>query len=111
MNQYAWTPMEFSGIAPFASFGHTATPISKTRVVLFGGATGESNKYVMTDAVYVFYLFKKTWSKIECKNFSKFLASGSKPNPRAAHAATAVDGNKMVVYGGASGSKMLPHKE
>ena len=33
---------------------YTVTQINKTRIVLFGGATGDPGKYSMTDATYVF---------------------------------------------------------
>ena len=39
---------EFSGDSPSARFGHTITPIGKERAILFGGAVGDTGKYVMT---------------------------------------------------------------
>mgnify|MGYP001951072015 CR=1 FL=1 len=32
-----------------------------------------------------------------------FIAAGSSPSPRAAHAAVGVESNQLVVYGGATG--------
>ena len=64
MNQYILATQDYIGTPPLPSFGHTATQISKTKIILFGGATGEADKYVMTDATYIYYLFKKVWSKL-----------------------------------------------
>ena len=57
-----WEPTEASGTAPKPSFGHTVTPISKTKVVIFGGATGDAGKYNMTGDTFIFNLFKLEWS-------------------------------------------------
>ena len=42
---------------------------------------------------FIFYLF----------NF--FIASGTIPNPRAAHAACCPSENQLIIYGGATGCK------
>jgi hypothetical protein len=65
MDENEWSNMEYTGIAPLPSFGHTATEITKTKIILFGGATGEPSKYIMTDSMYIFYIFKKAWAKLE----------------------------------------------
>jgi hypothetical protein len=38
-------PFEVTGEIPLARFGHTLTLISKTKTILFGGATGDTGKY------------------------------------------------------------------
>ena len=50
-----------------ARFGHTITLVSKTKVVLFGGATGDTGKYSMTGETYLFNILTKTWSKLNGK--------------------------------------------
>lgn len=57
-----WEPMEHTGTGPPASFGHTLAQISKTRILLFGGATSDPGDYKMTNNTYTFNLFKSTWS-------------------------------------------------
>ena len=55
------------GEVPQARFGHTITLVSKTKVVLFGGATGDTGKYSMTGETYLFNILTKTWSKLNGK--------------------------------------------
>ena len=57
---------------PQARFGHTITLVSKTKVVLFGGATGDTGKYSMTGETYLFNILTKTWSKLNGKLNSYF---------------------------------------
>jgi len=74
MSDQGWSSMEYTGIAPLPSFGHTATQISKTKIIIFGGANGEPGKYIMTDATFLFYVFKRSWVKLEGKSiWIKFL--------------------------------------
>ena len=87
--------IEVNGDIPQARFGHTITLVSKTKVVLFGGATGDTGKYSMTGETYMFNIMTKTWQKLSVK--------GVPPSPRAAHSATNVESMQMVVYGGATG--------
>ena len=53
--------LEVYGEVPQARFGHTITLVSKTKVVLFGGATGDTGKYSMTGETYLFNILTKTW--------------------------------------------------
>jgi protein phosphatase len=71
------------GDIPQARFGHTITLVSKTKIVLFGGATGDTGKYSMTGETFLFNVLTKTWTKLNVK--------GVPPSPRAAHAATNVE--------------------
>jgi len=65
MSNKGWQPVEASGTPPLPSFGHTVTPIAKTKVVLFGGATGESGKFAMTGDTYLFNLYRTEWTKVQ----------------------------------------------
>lgn len=53
--------LDVYGEVPQARFGHTITLVSKTKVVLFGGATGDTGKYTMTGETYLFNIMTKTW--------------------------------------------------
>ena len=64
--------LDVYGDVPMARFGHTITLVSKTKVVLFGGATGDTGKYSMTGETYLFNILTKTWSKLNGR-FSKDL--------------------------------------
>jgi hypothetical protein len=59
--------LDVYGDVPMARFGHTITLVSKTKVVLFGGATGDTGKYSMTGETYLFNILTKTWSKLNGK--------------------------------------------
>ena len=59
--------LDVYGDIPQARFGHTITLVSKTKVVLFGGATGDTGKYSMTGETYLFNILTKTWSKLNGK--------------------------------------------
>lgn len=60
--------LDVYGEVPMARFGHTITLVSKTKVVLFGGATGDTGKYSMTGETYLFNILTKTWSKLNGKS-------------------------------------------
>ena len=94
-NQNKVEKVDTFGEVPLARFGHTITQISKTKVVLFGGATGDTGKYVITADCYYLCLMTFKWSKLD--------GAGIAPSPRAAHASCAVDTLQMVIYGGATG--------
>ncbi|OMJ90431.1 hypothetical protein SteCoe_7238 [Stentor coeruleus] len=90
---------EVRGEIPQARFGHTITLVSKTKAILFGGATGDTGKYSITGDTYSLDLLSKTFIKIE--------ATGTSPTPRAAHASSAVDLLQLAIYGGATGGGSL----
>ena len=71
------------GEVPLARFGHTITQVSKSKIILFGGATGDTGKYVITGDTYTLDMINFKWQKLE--------GSGIAPSPRAAHASCAVD--------------------
>ena len=66
---------------------------------MFGGATGDTGKYVITGDTYTFDMITMKWQKLD--------GSGIAPSPRAAHGSCAVDSLQMVVYGGATGGGSL----
>jgi protein phosphatase len=90
---------ESHGDIPQARFGHTITVVHKTKVVLFGGAMGDTGRYQMTGETFLYNILTKTWKKLDIK--------GVPPSPRAAHSSTNVEQMQMVVYGGASGGGSL----
>ena len=83
------------GETPFPRFGHTVNIISNTKVILFGGATGDVGKYSIPGDTVLLDLITKKWRKLE--------PAGSAPTQRAAHAAATVDSLQLVIYGGAVG--------
>jgi len=72
--------------------------VSKSKIVLFGGATGDTGRYIITGDTYGLDLIGSKWAKLEA-------GTGIAPSPRAAHGSCAVDSLQMVVYGGATGGK------
>lgn len=94
---------EQRGESPLPRFGHTTTLVGGTRVVLFGGATGDSGRYTITADAYSLDVSTTTWAKIQ--------AEGVVPSARAAHAAACVDQLQLVVYGGATGGGSLSSDE
>ena len=59
-----WEAARSIGNAPPPMFGHTVTPISKTKIVLFGGAIGTYGNFTMTSDCYLYNLFKEEWIKL-----------------------------------------------
>ena len=41
--------------------------VSKSKVVIFGGATGDTGKYIITGDTYALDLISSKWSKLEGK--------------------------------------------
>lgn len=86
-----------------ARFGHTMVSgnynhyllVGKDKLILFGGAIGDTNKYTITGDTYVLDAKTFAWKKLLC--------GGIPPTPRAAHACAMVYTFQMVVYGGAAG--------
>ena len=60
--------LEVNGEIPQARFGHTITIVSKAKVVLFGGATGDTGKYSMTGETYMYNILNKAWQKLTGKS-------------------------------------------
>lgn len=62
--------------------------------MLFGGAVGDSGKFIITNETYLFDFELRRWKKLEC--------TGEIPSQRAAHASCMIDPMTMVIYGGAA---------
>ena len=54
-----------TGDIPTPRFGHSITPISRTKVILFGGATGDTGRYAITGDTYLFDNPLRRWKKLE----------------------------------------------
>lgn len=59
--------LDVNGEIPQARFGHTITIVSKSKVVLFGGATGDTGKYSMTGETFMYNILNKAWQKLSGK--------------------------------------------
>ena len=90
-----------SEILPPPRFGHTVNIISKTRIVIFGGAISTPNNqasYTMTSDLYLYNMAQNVWKKLEP------AASYKPPHVRAAHASATVRDNQVLYYGGSIGN-------
>ena len=43
--------------------------VNKYKVVLFGGATGDTGKYSMTGETFIFNMLLKMWTELNGKSF------------------------------------------
>ena len=43
--------------------------VNKYKVVLFGGATGDTGKYSMTGETFIFNMLLKTWTELNGKYY------------------------------------------
>ena len=57
--------IKVTGVKPLPRFGHTITLISKTKCILFGGATGDTGRYTITADTYLFDSSTAAWKKLE----------------------------------------------
>lgn len=51
--------------SPPARFGHTVNVVSKTSVVIFGGAISSPGNYTMTADLYLYNMSVNMWKKLE----------------------------------------------
>jgi len=58
-----------SNTTPPARFGHTVNLVSKTTVVIFGGAISSPGNYTMTTDLYLYNMATNVWKKLERKYF------------------------------------------
>eukprot|EP00923_Selenidium_pygospionis_P055023 GHVN01095953.1.p1 GENE.GHVN01095953.1~~GHVN01095953.1.p1 ORF type:complete len:840 (+),score=106.76 GHVN01095953.1:827-3346(+) len=97
------TAVTQGGDGPVARFGHTTTFVGQGKVILFGGAIGDSGRYQITNDSYILDLAQQVkWKKLETEN---------SPTARAAHAAAAVNLMQFCVFGGATGGGSLSSEE
>jgi protein phosphatase len=55
------------GKIPTARFGHTIVLVNPVKVVLFGGAVGDTKNFQFTNDTYALNLMTKIWVKLESK--------------------------------------------
>lgn len=53
--------------------------VNKSKAVLFGGATGDTGKYIITGDAYSLDLLSNTWTKLEGLNPLTPQAKASRP--------------------------------
>jgi len=51
--------------SPPARFGHTVNLVSKTTVIVFGGAISSPGNYTMTADLYLYNMSTNSWKKLE----------------------------------------------
>ena len=86
---------------PPPRFGHTVNIVSKTSIVIFGGAISTPDNqasYTMTADLYLYNMPENNWKKLEVPNNNK------PPHVRAAHASATVRENQVLFYGGSIGN-------
>ncbi|KAK8607131.1 hypothetical protein V6N13_052877 [Hibiscus sabdariffa] len=91
---------DFSGTIPQPRSGHTAVPIGKSKIVVFGGL--HDKKFLNDIAVYD--IENKLWFQPECTGNGSDGQVG--PSPRAFHVGVAIDCH-MFIFGGRSGNRRL----
>ena len=74
-------PQEVYGDIPLPRFGHSITMVSKTKVVLFGGATGDTGRYSMTGDTFIFNALPRTWVKLQGRAIRLTQPAASRPPP------------------------------
>jgi hypothetical protein len=60
--------LEVYGNIPLPRFGHSITPYWEGKVCLFGGATGTTGQFSITDNTYTLDMNTKFWKKVESNN-------------------------------------------
>ncbi|MCQ2820036.1 MAG: metallophosphoesterase [archaeon] len=83
---------------PPPRFGHTVNQISKTAIVVFGGAISAPGNYTMSAELYLYDIPKNQWRQLTPSN------PGTVPHARAAHASATVRENQLLLYGGSIGN-------
>ena len=94
-----------SDTLPQPRFGHTVNQISKTSIVVFGGAISAPGNYTMSAELYLYDIPKNHWRLLTSSN------PGSVPHARAAHASATVRENQLLLYGGSIGNGQYAHDE
>jgi len=86
---------------PPQPFGHIVNLISKTSIVIFGGAISmpdNQKSYTMTSYLYWYNMAQKFWKKLETSNSYK------PPHVRASQVSATVRENQVLYYGGSIGN-------
>jgi hypothetical protein len=65
--------LEVFGNTPLPRFGHSITLYAENKVCLFGGATGNTGQFSITDNTYTLDLTSRFWKKVEstCKSMKR----------------------------------------
>jgi hypothetical protein len=58
------------GNTPLPRFGHSITLYAENKVCLFGGATGNTGQFSITDNTYTLDLNSRFWKKVESNSFA-----------------------------------------
>ena len=87
-----------SNTLPPPRFGHTVNLVSKTTIVVFGGAISTPGNYTMTADLYLYSMPTNQWKKLETSSI------GRTPHARAAHASATVRESQLLFYGGSIGN-------
>ena len=65
------------GNIPLAKFGHSCSLISRNRLIVFGGASGNVGNYAITNDTFCLNMQSNpltfTWRKLESRHFWRFL--------------------------------------
>ncbi|CAA2967950.1 acyl- -binding domain-containing 4 [Olea europaea subsp. europaea] len=95
METECWSLVEAKGAVPVARSGHTIVKANSV-LILFGG---EDSKRRKLNDLHMFDLKSLTWLPLHC--------TGPRPSPRSNHAAALYDDKILLIFGGASKSRML----
>ena len=95
--------MESYGEIPSPRFGHSVSLVSQSKLILFGGAVGDTNEYTLSNETYLYNMNTKIWM---CLN--QYLTS-KLPEARAVHAYTTNDKNQLLIHGGSTKSKSISY--
>ena len=64
--------VECSGKVPSARFGHTLTMVSQSKIIMFGGAVGDTKNFVFSNETYALNITSNIWNRLESKPFLYF---------------------------------------
>lgn len=70
------------------------TYYGNNKAILFGGAVGDSGRFVITNECYQIDFTTNKWKKLK--------QQGKIPSQRAAHASCMIETNQILLYGGAA---------
>ena len=107
---YHWTKLDISGIKPVSRWRHTATQISDSRMLVFGGFTATKH----LNDMWIFDTSNETWltaesnenhqyDKPRVSRWSNLPKKDEPPCPRGSHTATFFD-DHLLIFGGNGGS-------
>jgi dynein heavy chain len=96
-----WSKETAAGRVPPPTWRHTANEFDSTKILIFGGFTGEVER---TNEVWVLNMEHMTWSRpVASSSALKGEEGGAHPSPRGSHSSCVVD-TDLVVFGGYGGN-------